>query len=110
VLAKHNHAIRANCWDTLLLYLLCYLGLGLLTLAMMLLDHWWSTRKPSELALLLGDREPKKNADYYIGMAAKLIFAPILAVIAWPYVLLVLTLSWRRERRKKRNKQAREIS
>jgi len=76
----------------------------------MLLDHWWSTRKPSELALLLGDRERVKDVEYYIGLAAKWIFAPTLAVIAWPYALLVLTLNWRRERRKKRNKQACDTS
>ena len=87
-----------------------YLAIGLLILSMMLLDHWWSTRKPSELALLLGDKEHAKDAEYYIGLAAKWIFAPILAVIAWPYALLVITLSWRRERRKARNKQACDTS
>ena len=59
--------------------------------------------------MLLGDSKRVTDAEYYIGLAAKWILAPILAVIAWPYTLLVITLSWRRERRKARNKRAREM-
>ena len=87
-----------------MIYLSYYLGFGILTLILLLADDWRSKRKTRELSSLLTNSAPQKDFDYYLEALARWVIAPFLAVIAWPYALLVLGLSLRRERRNALNR------
>jgi len=85
--------------------LITYLGAGIFTLALMLLDDWRSKRKRSELTALLPTQPRPKDLDYYLYQSVRLFIAPVSVIIGWPYALLYILLDWRRERRRARNKR-----